>query len=150
MKKQGKQSRLISLLFITTMLIQSCSIYHTKTASVAEASSFGRKVKIETTDGNTYILKELEQDEGKLMGVARLRSRAAKRFYQQALEEGSKTRIVRFMVPEEVIREVHLKNYPLSTVGTILLSAIAVFGVLAIIGGIIMDDFTFGSEDITF
>lgn len=130
------------------MLIQSCSIYHSKTASTSEAIQFGRKVKIETTDRNIYILKELEQKEGKLMGVARARSRAAKRFYHEALEEGSRTRLVRFMVPEEVIREIHLKNYPLSTVGTILLSAIAAFGVLAIIGGIIMDDFTFGSGDI--
>ena len=123
--------KLISLFFMCLITLQSCSVYHSKTASVDEAIRSDNKVKVLTSSDEIYKLQKLQKKNDQIYGVIKKGSSTAARLYDQGIITDNKSKYVTLLLPKDTIKEVYLKNKSLSTVLTI---AIPVVGLAVFLG----------------
>jgi PBP1b-binding outer membrane lipoprotein LpoB len=72
------KSKIVCVLLIFVLMLQSCAVYQKTAVSVDEAVTSKRKVLITTTDGAKLKLKKVEQIEGKYFGIVKLDSKTEK------------------------------------------------------------------------
>lgn len=131
MKTIREYLKLVSLFLMFLITLQSCSVYHSKTASVDEAIRSDNKVKVITSSDDIYKFKKLQKESDQIYGVIKKGSSTAERLYDQGIIKDNKSKYVNLLLPENTIKEIHLKNKSLSTVLTI---AIPVVGLAAFLG----------------
>ncbi len=96
------------------ILVAGCNVYHSGTSSVDEAVESESRVQVVTTDNVFFEFKRLQRENGKLVGITAPGSDAAKALtYYPQMPNGKTIKIV---LPEEDIREVHLKNKRMSNI----------------------------------
>ena len=132
----------VFLLFLITF--QSCSVYHSKTATIDEAVRSNNKVKVLTNSNEIYKLHQLKMEDGKVYGVLKKGSETAERLADQGIIKYTDSKYETIQIKDNTIKEIHLKNKTLSTVLSI---AIPVVGVAVIL--IILIDTTSFSSGIT-
>ncbi len=122
------------------ILFQSCNIYYNQTGSIKEAVKTHTKVKLLDKNGAKYKLKRLQKQDEHLYGYAPRSSATAKLLYDQIIEEGSNARIVKLLIPEESIEEIHLRNSELSTAVTIGMCLVILMGAISVAAGLTVDN----------
>ena len=105
--------RKLSLLLSLVLVLHSCSVYHSGTASIEEAVAAENKVKLVAEDGTKYKFRKLETAEGKLLGITRLNSSTAEKVAGMPAEiEGKKLKVD---LSEMSIEKIKIRNNTLST-----------------------------------
>ncbi len=122
----------ISVFLIFLITLQSCSVYHSKSASVDEALRSNNKVKVITESNDVYKLHRLQKENGEIYGLVRKGSVTGERLSDQGLIKYSDSKYETVLIPESTIEEIHLKNKTLSTVLTVAIPVVGV-GVLLVI-----------------
>ncbi len=122
----------IFLLFLITF--QSCSVYHSKTATVDEAVLSNDKVKVITNSNDIYKLHKLKMEDGQVYGVLKKGYETAERLADQGIIKysDSDSKYETIQIKDNTIKEIHLKNKVLSTVITIAIPVVGVAVILII------------------
>ncbi|MCZ6594545.1 MAG: hypothetical protein O6943_06460, partial [Bacteroidetes bacterium] len=136
----GHHLKWIAIILSTLLVFQSCRVYHSKTATVEEATLFSQHIKIRSTSDETYRFKTLLREDGKLYGITwRKGSTASKLSEQIVLVSGKDKDEVKILLDENAIREYHLQNKTMSILIPILIPVILaalIFVVVAVGYGI--------------
>jgi hypothetical protein len=106
MKKTKLNLKLIILL-LSILLFQSCKVHQTKSITSAEAIEFQRNVKVKTTTNETYTFESLQKEDGKLYGIAKSNSRAAKKLKDKVIKSDSNNKFVKVILPDDFIAEIY-------------------------------------------
>jgi len=122
----------IAITLSTLMLLQSCRVYHARTATVDEAVLSTKKVLVKNLNDDSFKFDKLQKEDGQLYGIAKRRSSTAKLLNEQIVKSNLDTKYVKIHLPEKTIREYHLQNKTMSTLMTILIP-VALIGLLALI-----------------
>ena len=120
MTTKRRSFEIISFLLSVILILQSCTVYKSKTSTLNEASKSNNRVKIETNDSQTLKFKNVTSLDGEYYGLAK---KAPSNFIYEKV-----------LIDKNNIRSIKLKNSNLSTILSIGIPVIAV-GVLLIIGG---------------
>jgi hypothetical protein len=106
MKKTKPNLKLIILL-LSVLLFQSCKVHQTKSITSDEAIEFQRNVKVKTTTNETYTFESLQKEDGKLYGIAKSNSRAAKKLKDKVIKSDSNNKFVKVILPDDFIAEIY-------------------------------------------
>lgn len=121
--------RLVGMWICCLILLAGCNVYHSGSASIEEAVESDSRVQVVTTDNVFFEFKRLQRENGELVGLTSPGSDAAKALtYYRQVPNGKTVKIV---LPEEDIREVHLKNKKMSNIVNI---GVPIVGAAGIIG----------------
>ena len=123
----------ISIFFMFLITLQSCVVYHSKTATVDEAIQSDDKIKVITDSNDIYKLHKLKKEDGQIYGVVKKGSETAKRLSDQGLIKYSDSKYETILLTENTINEVHLKNKTLSTVLSVAIPVVGVVAIFAIL-----------------
>ncbi len=131
MKTFRKKIQFISRLLILICFFQSCSVYHSKTVSADKAAESNKKLKLTTATDKVYKFRQLERDNTGIYGIAKKRSKAAKNIAGHIVESNYEGEFVKIAIPENLIKNIRLKN---NTLSVVLTSASVMVLLLPIIG----------------
>lgn len=121
----------ISVVLIFLISLQSCTVYHSSTASVEEAIRSENKVKIKSPDYETYNFVKLQKINDELYGYAKRESETSRLLSSRITPKYSDKKNVSILLSDELIQTIHLKNKSASTAISV---AIPVVGLGAAIG----------------
>ena len=122
----------ISILLMFLITLQSCVVYHSKTASADEAVQSNNRVKVITNSNDIYMFKKLKKEDGQLYGITQAKTITAKKFSDKQTTEISDSKYVSLLLTDNQIKEIHLKNKSWSTVLTVSVIVVPI-GILAAI-----------------
>lgn len=109
------------------LVFQSCRVYHSKTATVEEATLFSQHIKIRSTSDETYRFKTLLREDGKLYGITWRKGSTAHKLSEQIVlvsVSGKDKDEVKILLDENTIKEYHLQNKTMSILIPILIPVI--------------------------
>ena len=124
--------KFISLFLALLITLQSCSVYHSKLASVDEAIQSVNKVKVITASNDTYRFEKLQKENDQIYGVVKKGTETAIKLYEQGIMKDNISEYVTVLLEDGTIKQIYLKNKTLSTVLTI---TIPIVGVAVVIFG---------------
>jgi len=113
MKKIKTQIKLIALVLSVLILFQGCTIYKTTPVSLDQAAKEEIKTKVFVKSDENLIFRRIAFEEGKFYGVTK--------------EKGE---IVKILLDEQFIDNVKVKDKVWSTIATLGLSVVSLFGIL--------------------
>jgi len=123
--------KLASLLFIT-ISIQSCKVYDTDALSEYEAVASAKKVKVITTDGETYKFEKLLVEEEQLIGLSKSNSNAAIYPSEKVVDSKGRT-MEKVSIDRATIKEINVYDKKKSKKRTIWLTVGITFGTLIVL-----------------
>ncbi len=129
---RNKNLRHLVYLVVFSFLFYSCNIYNRASISLAEARDHGKKVKVITAN-EKYIFKEIVGSTGEYYGLVRKNNSTFKKLVKAGvigLETGN---LYSFSLEKLDIQKIQAKNYPISSVATVVLSIIGLFVILVIV-----------------
>jgi hypothetical protein len=122
MKTTHHQLKWIAITLSTILVFQSCRVYHSKTATIEEATLFSQHIKIRSTSDETYRFKTLLREDGKLYGVTWRKGSTASKLSEQIVHVIGKDKDeVKILLDENTIKEYHLQNKTMSVLIPILI-----------------------------
>jgi hypothetical protein len=83
------------------------------------------KIKIGSTNDDSYIFMKLERENGNIYGITRKDSRSAKLLSSQITEDTKNNNQVKVLLTDEQLKNIRIKNKTMSTIVTIGLPVIA-------------------------
>jgi hypothetical protein len=98
----------------TLFLLQSCSVYNGKTATVDEIILSGESVKVKCHNGDIYKFEKLVREDGEIYGIAYDKGRTARKMSEQIVDRNLDDKLVKIVLSENTIKECHLQNKGLS------------------------------------
>ena len=104
-------AKILSLL----ILLQSCTVYHTATASVDEAIQSNNKVKVDIEMDDPYRFKEIKVFENEYYGLVKVNSDTYKRLTNRKKMDSDSEKFKYVQVYEQELGDIHLKNKGAST-----------------------------------
>lgn len=110
MKKLKQYCRETALLLGILVLLYSCQVYNKQPGSIEDAVNSRDRVKLVLPDGDSYQLLRLKKEDSLLLALTRIASKTGKRFLDRKIREGSKSKQFWFVLPEEMIKELYLRN----------------------------------------
>ena len=116
------------------ILLQSCTVYHSTTASVNEAIQSSNKLKFDAPDKDSYKFMKLIRIDNEIYGVAKKKSYASKELQAQITDTSYEGKYNLIKLHDQDLQDIRLKNNGASTALTIAIPVVIV-GVIAIIGG---------------
>ncbi len=114
MKTMHHRLKWIALALSTLLVLQSCSVYNTKTATVDEVILSGESVKVKCHNGDIYKFEKLLREDGEIYGIACDKGRTAKKMSEQIVDGYLDDKQVKIVLSENSIQECHLHNKELS------------------------------------
>lgn len=132
MKTIRKHLRSVSLFLAITFFIQSCSVYHSNTASIDEAIQSNDKIKLTSETEDNYEFQELQRENGNIYGITKRNSVTADLLSAQIVEDTKDQKNVKILLRNDQLNNIHLQNKTMSTLGTIAVPLVVV-GVIVII-----------------
>ena len=130
MKILRKHLKLISLFLSFTFLLQSCKVYQSRTVSADEASQSNKRIKVNSIRNDTYKFEELRKEDDKLYGIVKKKSSTAKHLSFQSYEEIDNGKYVKILLPDNIVKEIHLQNKTMSTVLNIAIPFLIIIGIM--------------------
>lgn len=118
--------RVISCLLTILILGQSCTIYRSANISVDEAIQSGNRVKVKTTQDQSYTFKRIGHDEMGIYGIAPKNSRTSRQLNNDILLEIPEENVVKIQLRESSIEEINPRNKTLSIMVPLLTVAVGV------------------------
>ena len=109
----------IAIALSVLMLMQSCKVYHGKTATVDEAVLSQKRVIAKNFINRTYRFNNLQKVDDKLYGKAKRSSKTAKDLSDWIIEDKSDEKWVVIELRERTIKEYRIQNKTLGTILTI-------------------------------
>jgi len=113
------------------ILLQSCTVYHSSTASVDEAVLSNNKVKVDVDDDYSYKFLKFVRIDGEIYGVAKKKSYVSKELQAQITNSTYEGKYDLIKLNDENLKSIHLKNKGASTALTV---ALPLLGVAAFLG----------------
>jgi len=104
----------IALTLSTLFLLQSCSVYNSKTATVDEVILSGKSVKVKCHNDDIYKFEKLIREDGEIYGIAREKGKTARKMSGQIIDGYLDDKQVKILLSENTIKECHLHNKDLS------------------------------------
>lgn len=132
MKLIRKNLKKSAVILTVLVLMQSCSIYHSKTVSIDDAINFDDKVKIKSPDADVYKFEKITKVDGKIYGLAKKKSSTAKELNDQIIWKNSDEKNASILLTDKNISSVHLKNKSASTIVSIVIPVAALGLVIGI------------------
>lgn len=123
MKTQHGFIRKAPFIFTFLILCQSCTIYHSRNISFAEAAEKEGKVRVKTTSDRTYAFKKIEQNDDMTYGIAGKNSKAAKELVQEILPESLFKDDVKIRLDELPVQQINPRNKTMSTLVPLMIAA---------------------------
>jgi hypothetical protein len=120
----------ISIALSALMLMQSCVVYHSKTATVDEAVMSQDRVLVKTQSNNILKFKYLRKEGEQLYGITRRNNATANRLSFMIKEDKSYNEFVQILLSKSTVDEIHLPNKTLSTVLSVAIPLVSLIGVL--------------------
>jgi hypothetical protein len=117
MKILKKQIRIVSLLFVIAMILQSCTAYKITSVSLDHAAKTEKKVKLKTKSNNTLKFEKVDFEDGKYYGIKKVNRD-----------------VVKIPIEESNLSSIQVKDRTSSTILTILAAipgAILISGIIA-------------------
>lgn len=133
MKTMRLYLKKISIFLMFLITFQSCSVYHSKTATIDEAVQSNNKVKVITVSNDILKLHKLKLEDGQIYGVLKKGSETAEKLSDQGVIKYSNSKYEKIPIKESSIKEIHLKNKALSTVLSITIPVVGIAAIFAII-----------------
>lgn len=124
--------KIVSIALIVLILLPSCSVYYSETASMEEALSASHKVQIKTPQKDIYKFKKIIQEEDQVYGITKRNSFTAKDLNSQIIWKKSDEKEVSILLNDEQTSYIHLKNQSASTLVTVAVSAVSVGALIGI------------------
>lgn len=119
------------------LLFQNCTVYRGTSVSADNAIEQDTKVVLVTNDGTKLKFKKLLKDENDLVGVAKKR-KTLKYLDEQGIKYSDHGRMRHYLLDSLEVSEIYPKNKPVSTIVTVVVTALVTFTVLVISAGIII------------
>ena len=133
MKKARLHLKFIALALAFMMTLPSCNVYYSKTATMNEAIQSDNRVKVVTTNNDTYKFKQLKRENDQIYGVLKKKSNKGEDLLDQRLLEDYDDKYGKLLLSQDTIKEIHLKNKGASTAINVGVP-VAVVGVVVAIG----------------
>jgi hypothetical protein len=124
--------KLIAIALSALMLMQSCRLYHSKTATVDEAVFSQKRAEVKTNSNERFSFNYLIKDDDQLYGITKRKSTTAKKLIAQIKEDKSFNKMVGILLPEKDVKEIHLHNKTLSTILSIGVPVALIIGLIGI------------------
>lgn len=99
-----------SFVFAVLLLLQNCKIYESAPTDIDEAVVNKKRVKVYDTQMNAYKFNHLEYQDGKLVGVAKKKSKTTKRLLSKEEMDKQSHGFVDVPLSDMEIREVYEQN----------------------------------------
>jgi len=132
MKKIRTHLSKIAALLIAIISIQSCTVYHSQTASLDQAINTGNKVKIKPEKNGTvkgdlvYKFKRIEKVDNKIYGITKRNSSTHKKLMNQVSERQMESKFVAIELTEKDLHAIYLKNKAVSTIISVAIPLVIV------------------------
>jgi len=120
MKFSNHTLKTISIVLAILFLFQNCKVYHTQSVSIENAIQSESNVKVKLNNDEPYYFKKLINEENRIYGVSTPETATTEYLEMMGYEiikEGNYTKI---FLPNNSIKEIHLKNKTVSTFAPIL------------------------------
>jgi len=104
----------IALTLSTLFLLQSCSVYNSKTVTIDEVILSGKSVKVKCHNDDIYKFEKLLREDGRIYGIAYEKGRTARKMSEQIVDKNLDDKLVKILLFENTIKECHLQNKELS------------------------------------
>ena len=120
----------IAITLSVLMLLQSCKVYHSKTATIDEVIESQKRVKVKSYNGEIYRFDKLHRENDQIFGIAKTKRQERLRNYAKQFGQGEVSgKEVKFSIPDNAIKEYYkdtnidyislFKNKYISCAGTI-------------------------------
>ena len=123
----------IAIALSAMMLMQSCTVYQSKTATVDEAVMSQDRVMVKTQSYNILKFKYLRKEGNQLYGITKRNSATANRLSFMIKEDKSFNDFVTILLSRGTIKEIHLPDKTLSTILSIAIPLVSLIGVLLLV-----------------
>ena len=134
MKPLDKHLKPIALFLALIFLVSSCRVYHSKTVSVDEAVQSSKRIKVNSYNNEIFKFKQFQKEDGRLYGITRKNSYTAKKLSHQILGENIDRKYVNILLPDTLLKEIHLHDKTLSILIPVMIPISIIVGIL-ITGG---------------
>lgn len=125
MKTLRKHLKLISPLLSLLFILYSCNAY-VKPVNYETAINSGKKVKVRMVDKTSYKFSEIYEQDNQLIGVAKLKSRTAKKLNNEVFSENETYKY--FLLNEDEILKLNQISPLISVLETVLLVFVSIMG----------------------
>ena len=123
----------IALTLSVLMLLQSCKVYHSKTATIDEVIESQKRVKVKSYNGEIYKFDKLHRENDQIFGIAKIKSQEWLRNYAKQFGQGEVSgKEVKFSIPDNAFKEYYLQNKTLSTILTVAIPVVVVIGIVGL------------------
>lgn len=110
-------SKFTILILFSFLFLQSCKVYHSNPSSTTEAIESDSRAKVTLTNGKTYKFNRIDRKDGELFGIAKKKSKTAKKLASQIITKNNK--VVKIKLDENSIQKIRVQNKSMSTLATI-------------------------------
>ncbi len=125
MKTNSTFLKTVSFSLTILVILQSCAVYQHKTASLDKALDVKRRIKIETNSNQTLKLVDLFIEEGEIYGVIKEKYTDWD-YSDHFLSIDTESEFFTIHIPREDIKSIHLRNWPISILVTVMLSPLII------------------------
>jgi len=120
----------IAITLSALFLLQSCKVYHSKTATIDEVIESQKRVKVKSYNGEIYRFDKLHRENDQIFGIAKIKSQEWLRKYAKQFGQGEVSgKEVKFSIPDNAFKEYYLQNKTLSTILSVAIPVVVVIGI---------------------
>lgn len=132
MKRIRRKLHWISVFLMLSIILQSCSVYHSQTATIDQAIQSADRVKIISPTNDAYKFKRIEKINEEIYGISKRKSFTAKELNSQIIPKHSDQKNVGILLIDHNISSIHLKNKSASTIITIAIPIVMIGTIIGI------------------
>jgi len=114
------------------ILLQSCTVYHSTTASVDEAIQSSNKVKVVVPGEDPYKFLNLVRIDNEIYGVAKKKSNTSNLLKAQITDTSYEGKYNLIKLNDQNLQDIRLKNKGASTALSIVIPVVLISGVVVI------------------
>lgn len=133
MKSYREKLKIVAKLLSLLILVQSCTIYRSSSASLDEAIDSSNDVKLYTEHDEPFKFEKLERINGEVYGLVRIKSSTYKWLKSRDSIQNEYKSTTYVKLYDNELNDIYLKNKTASTLVSILIPVVVVFGIVLIV-----------------
>lgn len=133
MKTTNSNLQLVAVLLSIVLLLQSCKVYRSETATIDDALRFSKNIKVVSATNEIYKFKSLQEEDGKIYGIVNKNSKTAKKLANQIVTNNNPRSLVKIFLLKENIKEIYLQNKSMTTIGNVFIIIGSLFALLLLV-----------------
>jgi len=108
--------KLLPIFLLAILLLESCKVYDSKSATKEDALLFGGKVRVKSDSNSSYKFEKLIVEDNQLYGIGKRESKKSKASYtKNIVNENKLDKNVKILLTDDLVNEIHLYNKGKST-----------------------------------